>query len=120
MISSHLFIKGFWKKYKRKVILKSIFLITRFNFLTISYSTRYGTNRITGTCLDWVKINSDLVLLLAVLTAPSSDSKLYVAAPKVWPKLANVKKELNFSSGDLLGSIMSSMVPVAKAKEEKE
>ena len=50
--------------------------------------------------------------------APASDSKLY-CAPKVWPKLASVKKDL-FSSGDLLGSIMSSMVPVAKVKEEKD
>ena len=50
--------------------------------------------------------------------APSSDSKLY-CVPKVWPKLSAVKKDL-FSSGDLLGSIISSMVPVAKPKEEND
>lgn len=50
--------------------------------------------------------------------APSSDSKLY-CVPKVWPKLSTVKKDL-FSSGDLLGSIISSMVPVAKPKEEND
>jgi len=53
-----------------------------------------------------------------VHVAPSSDSKLY-CVPKVWPKLSAVKKDL-FSSGDLLGSIISSMVPVAKPKEEND
>lgn len=58
------------------------------------------------------------VYVCIVHSAPSSDSKLY-CVPKVWPKLAAVKKEL-FTSGDLLGSIMSSMMPVAKPKEETD
>lgn len=53
-----------------------------------------------------------------IFTAPASDSKVY-CVPKVWPKLASVKKDL-FSSGDLLGSIMSSMLPVTKTKEETD
>ncbi|XP_032781294.2 uncharacterized protein LOC116919422 isoform X1 [Daphnia magna] len=49
---------------------------------------------------------------------PASDSKHY-CVPKVWPKLAATKKDF-FSSGDLLGSIMSSMLPVTKAKEDND
>lgn len=66
----------------------------------------------------FIIILSVIISIIIIIVAPSSDSKIY-CVPKVWPKLAAVKKDL-FTSGDLLGSIMSSMLPVTKSKEEND
>jgi len=83
---------------------------------------KHGYSETKKRKMDFVKDDSEKLTTSnqrsLVHMAPSSDSKLY-CVPKVWPKLSAVKKDL-FSSGDLLGSIMSSMAPVAKPKEEND